>query len=89
MKLEAVYPTPEHQKAADAIVDYFVSNHKIDAVLLVNSCARGQATRDSCLDIITLARPDPARSQIHELEAGQRIESTAHVSCKVEYGEDC
>ena len=70
MKLEAVYPTPEHQKAADAIVDYFVSNHKIDAVLLVNSCARGQATRDSCLDIITLARPDPARSQIHELEAG-------------------
>jgi len=70
MKLEAVYPTPEHQKAADAIVDYFVSNHKIDAVLLVNSCARGKATRDSCLDIIMLARPDPSRSQVRELEAG-------------------
>ena len=70
MKLEAVYPTLEHQNAADAIVDYFVSKHKIDAVLLVNSCARGKATRDSCLDIIMLARPDPARSQIRELEAG-------------------
>jgi hypothetical protein len=70
MKIEAVYPTPEHQKAAGAIVEYFVSNYKIDAALLVNSCARGKATRDSCLDIIMLARPDPSRSQIRELEAG-------------------
>jgi predicted nucleotidyltransferase len=69
MRIEAIYPTSEHQKAADAIVEYFVSNHKIDAVLLVNSCARGKATRDSCLDIIMLAKPDPARSQIRELEA--------------------
>ena len=70
MNLEPTYPTLEHQKAADAITEYFVSNHKIDAVLLVNSCARGKATRDSCLDIIMLARPDPSRSQIRELEAG-------------------
>ena len=67
MKLEAVYPTPEHQKAAEAITEHFVSNHKIDAVLLVNSCARGKATRDSCLDIIMLARPDPSRSQIKRI----------------------
>lgn len=70
MKIEAVYPTLEHQKAAESIVDYFISNHKLDAVLLVNSCARGKATRDSCLDIIMLAKPDPARSPLHELEAG-------------------
>ena len=70
MKLEVVYPTSDHQKAAEAITEYFVSNFKIDAVLLVNSCARGKATRDSCLDIIMLARPDPSRSQIRELEAG-------------------
>ena len=62
MQLQAAYPTLEHQKAAEAIVDFFVSRHKIDAVLLVNSCARGKATRDSCLDIITLAQPDPSRS---------------------------
>src|SRR5687767_15581582 len=70
MKLGAIYPTPEHQKAADAITEHFASNYKIDAVLLVNSCARGKATRDSCLDIIMLARPDPSRSQLRELEAG-------------------
>jgi len=70
MKIEAVYPTPEHQKAAEAITEYFAANFKIDAVLLVNSCARGKATRDSCLDIIMLAKPDLSRSQIRELEAG-------------------
>jgi predicted nucleotidyltransferase len=70
MKLGAIYPTPEHQKAADAITEHFASNYRIDAVLLVNSCARGKATRDSCLDIIMLAMPDPSRSQLRELEAG-------------------
>ena len=70
MKLEAAYPTPEHQKAAEAIQDHFVSNYKIDAVLLVNSCARGKATRDSCLDIVMLARPDDARSPLKALESG-------------------
>ena len=70
MLLQATYPTPEHQAAADAIVDFFVSNYKIDAVLLVNSCARGKATRDSCLDIIMLAKPDQSGSQLSTLEAG-------------------
>src|SRR5881275_539494 len=70
MKLEATYPTQEHQRAADAIVDFFVSNYKIDAVLLVNSCARGKATRDSCLDIVVLTKPDPSRSPLSALEAG-------------------
>jgi predicted nucleotidyltransferase len=70
MQLRAAYPTPEHQNAAEAIVDFFVSNYKIDAVLLVNSCARGRATRDSCLDIVVLSQPDPSRSQLKELEAG-------------------
>jgi predicted nucleotidyltransferase len=70
MKLEAKYPTQEHQRAAETILDFFVSNYKIDAVLLVNSCARGKATRDSCLDIIMLAKPEPSRSQLKDLEAG-------------------
>jgi predicted nucleotidyltransferase len=69
-KLAPIYPTAEHQKAAETITEYFVKNYKIDAVLLVNSCARGKATRDSCLDIITLARPDEGRSALKELEAG-------------------
>jgi hypothetical protein len=78
MQLQASYPTPEHQAAAGVIVDHFVSNHKIDAVLLVNSCARGKATRDSCLDIIMLARPDESRSPLKELEAGwERLEKSS------------
>lgn len=70
MKPGPIYPTSEHQKAADAITGYFAFNHKIDAVLLVNSCARGKATRDSCLDIVMLAKPDESRSSLKELEAG-------------------
>src|SRR5215212_5381778 len=70
MNSEAAYPTLEHQRAAEAIVDFYISNYKIDAVLLVNSCARGKATRDSCLDIVMLAKPDSSRSQLKDLEAG-------------------
>jgi predicted nucleotidyltransferase len=70
MKTEPVYPTSEHQKAAEIITEYFITNYKIDAVLLVNSCARGKATRDSCLDMVVLARPEESRSQIKDLEAG-------------------
>jgi predicted nucleotidyltransferase len=70
MELKAAYPTVEHQNAANAFVNFFMSRYKIDAVLLVNSCARGKATRDSCLDIITLAKPDASRSKFEELETG-------------------
>src|SRR5215213_1508236 len=70
MIFKAAYPTPEHQKAAQAITEHFVSQYKIDAVLLVNSCARGKATRDSCLDIVMLAKPDSSRSTLKALETG-------------------
>jgi len=70
MKSESAYPTSEHERAAKTITEHFVANYKIDAVLLVNSCARGKATRDSCLDIVTLAKPDDSRSSLKDLEAG-------------------
>jgi predicted nucleotidyltransferase len=70
MNLKPPYPTPEHERAAKAITEHFVANYKIDAVLLVNSCARGKATRDSCLDIVVLAKPDAARSSLKDLETG-------------------
>ena len=80
MKVEPAYPSPQHQKAAEAITQYFVSNYKIDAVLLVNSCARGKATRDSCLDIVMLAKPDLSRSSLRDLEAGwQQFEKSSQV----------
>jgi predicted nucleotidyltransferase len=70
MKLQATYPTPQHVTAAETIVRFFTSNYNIDAVLLVNSCARGKATRDSCLDINVLVKPDALKAQIKTLEAG-------------------
>ena len=58
------YPTPEHAQAAAAITNFWTANYDIEAVLLVNSCARGKATKDSCLDINILARPKILRSQL-------------------------
>ncbi len=66
MEPRAAYPTSEHQQAADAIVDFFSTQFEIDAVLLVNSCARGKATRDSCLDIVVLAQPDTLQAHLGE-----------------------
>jgi predicted nucleotidyltransferase len=52
-----LYPTLQHDLAAQQIVEFFSCTDGVDAVLLVNSCARGRATRDSCLDIIVLVSP--------------------------------
>ena len=70
MKLQATYPTSQHASAAEAITRFFSSNYAIDAVMLVNSCARSKATRDSCLDINILVQPEALKAQIKALEAG-------------------
>jgi len=57
MKMRAEYPTVEHKRAAEAIGRFFSANVHVDAVILTGSCARGKATRDSCLDIIILVSP--------------------------------
>lgn len=51
MSLGHAYPTLAHERAAVAIADYFAAVDDVDAVLLTNSCARGKATSDSCLDM--------------------------------------
>ncbi len=68
MKLQPAYPTPQHATAAETITHFFSTKYNIDAVLLVNSCARGKASRDSCLDINVLAKPESLRSQLSTLE---------------------
>ena len=50
------YPTPAHAAAAQAIAERFAD--ETDAVLLLNSCARGKASPDSCLDIGLFLRPE-------------------------------
>lgn len=52
------YPTSAHERAAEAITGFFAADEATDAVLLVNSCARGKATPDSCLDLQVIVAPD-------------------------------
>jgi hypothetical protein len=64
LQLRATYPTSQHGKAAEAIVEFWTTNFQVEVVLLVNSCARGKATRDSCLDINVLAQPEILQSEL-------------------------
>jgi len=54
----AKYPTIEHERASEVIAGFFRTQSYVDAVLLIGSCARGKATRDSCLDILVLVQPE-------------------------------
>lgn len=69
MELAAAYPTAEHQQAAEVLVDHFRQQLGYEAVLLVNSCARGRASRDSCLDIAVMVPPDRLAHDAAALEA--------------------
>jgi predicted nucleotidyltransferase len=62
IKVAAAYPTSEHAQAARAIVEFFSAFSETEAVILMGSCARGKASRDSCLDILILLRPEVFRS---------------------------
>lgn len=52
------YPTLEHQNAAEAVVNFFVPVPEIETVCLTCSCARGKASRDSCLEMLVIGRPE-------------------------------
>ncbi len=60
------YPTRAHERAAAAIADFFAADPETQAVLLVNSCARGRATPDSCLDVVVL---QPAKVLVADRES--------------------
>jgi len=49
-----IYPTPAHERAAEAVVALFRPLGAAAAVVLAGSCARGKATRDSCVDVVVL-----------------------------------
>lgn len=59
------FPTPAHERAADAIVACFAEQQETEAVLLTNSCACAKATPDSCLDMQVIA-PAAARDALEE-----------------------
>jgi predicted nucleotidyltransferase len=68
MQLSEAYPTVEHANAARGIVGLFSNNPPIDAILLTNSCARGKATPDSCLDMVVLVNNESMPVQRAALE---------------------
>ncbi len=69
------YPTPQHQRSAELITEFFSRQAGVSAVLLTCSCARGRASRDSCLDIAVLLNPAlPAAEQAGLEAAWQRYQ---------------
>jgi hypothetical protein len=57
------FPTPIHEQAAEEVVS-FAKTLPVEAVLLVNSCARGKAIAQSDLDLALLIDPElPASEQ--------------------------
>jgi len=67
MNTKPAYPSLEHDQAARVVVDFF-SGKPIDAVILTCSCARGKASRDSCLDISILLSPEDFTTRRDALE---------------------
>lgn len=67
--IKALYPTPQHARAAGALQDLFSRDPAVDSILLMGSTARGKASADSCLDILVLYRPDGQARPRERLEA--------------------
>ena len=84
MSIRPTYPSAEYDQAARAVVDFF-SEKVVDAVILTCSCARGKASRDSCLDISILlplenftARRDALESQWDQFYESEEIFGHLH-----------
>lgn len=71
------YPTPEHARAAEAVVQFFARLPETDAVLLTCSCARGKASRDSCLDVSVLV-PARERGRVEALWEAQHRQADVY-----------
>jgi predicted nucleotidyltransferase len=61
------FPTKLHQDTAELIRDYFLTISNVDTVLVVNSCARGQAVPESDLDFAILVKPGTAVNEIKNI----------------------
>ena len=68
MESRLSFPTLLHQDVAELICNYFSATSKIDTVLVVNSCARGQAVAESDLDFAILVQPNTTTNEIKNIE---------------------
>ena len=58
------FPTRLHQDVAELVKGYFLTLPDVDTVLVVNSCARGQAVPESDIDFAILAKPETTSNEI-------------------------
>jgi predicted nucleotidyltransferase len=56
MQKISYYPTKEHENASKKIIEIFSKDKRVMAILLTCSCARGKASKDSCLDMCVMTR---------------------------------
>ncbi|MDP4265182.1 MAG: hypothetical protein Q8941_21830, partial [Bacteroidota bacterium] len=68
MIFKANFPTILHKDTAELVRDYFSAIPDVDTVLVVNSCARGQAVTESDLDFAILVNPDTTAAEIKSIE---------------------
>jgi predicted nucleotidyltransferase len=72
--LSLKFPTPLHEQAAETAYSFFQPQASVDTVLVVNSCARGQAVPESDLDMAVLVLPGTPEEEVARLEALWRQE---------------
>ncbi len=68
------FPTALHEQAAETACLFFQPHTTVDTVLVVNSCARGQALPESDLDMAVLIRPETPDEEVAHLDALWRQE---------------
>jgi predicted nucleotidyltransferase len=73
MMFKPIFPTKLHQDSAELIRDYFLKIPNVDTVLVVNSCARGQAAPESDLDFAILVKPDTTPNEIKSIQNSWQI----------------
>lgn len=70
MQFKPGFPSAEHKCASETIAEHFSRMKEVESVILMGSCARGKATRDSCLDMLILVRPQILTRNKDELQEG-------------------
>jgi len=76
------FPTVLHEQAAETAYRFFRPQAVVDSVLVVNSCARGQAVPESDLDMAVLILPGTSEEEGMQLEALWRQELATNDSLR-------
>jgi predicted nucleotidyltransferase len=76
------FPTLLHAQAAETACEFFSPQAAVDTVLVVNSCARGQAVPESDLDMAVLLRDDVSKEEAAFLETAWQHEAAINAALR-------